>query len=162
MVDRPELWKRELARIAQRIDKRAQRKRWGPSYNFPFERDVLFAACIIRKLIESAQFSARLLNRTIEPTFYPVRSPEELLELRETIFHFAQRFQMMKGQKKRITVRDFMSQIIHSYYFSPFVAPEFGVFGIFVSSDKARKVGLYYITLPKLSALIGDYARDRD
>ena len=34
MVDRPELWKRELARIAQRMNKRAQRKRWGPSYNF--------------------------------------------------------------------------------------------------------------------------------
>jgi hypothetical protein len=99
------------------------------------------------------------LKRTIEPTFYPVRNPEEL---RETIFHFAQRFQMMKGQKKPITMRDFMSQIIHSYYFSPFVAPEFGVFGVFVSSDKARKIGLYYIALPKLSALIGDYARDRD
>jgi hypothetical protein len=160
MVDRPELWKRELTRIAQRIDKRAQRKRWGPSYNFPFERDVLFAACIIRKLIESGQFSTRLLNKTIRPTFYPVRDPEELRQIRESIFHFAQGYRMMSGKKKSISVRDFMSQIIHSYHFSPFVAPEFGVFGVFVSSDRARKIGLYYLTLPRLSAMIAEYAAD--
>jgi hypothetical protein len=159
MVDRPELWKRELARIVRRIDKRAKRKRWRPPYNFPFERDVLFAACIIRKLIESGQFSASALNRTTVMTFYPARNPDEL---RETVRHFSHRFQMMKGRKKRITVRDFMNQIIHSYYFSPFVARGLGAFGVFVSSDHARKIGLYYIKLPKLSGLIADYAADAD
>jgi hypothetical protein len=159
MVDRPELWKRELAKIALRMNKRAQRKRWGPSYNFPFERDVVFAALIIRKLIESRQFSARLLNKTVVPMFYLARNPEEL---RDSIFHFAQRYQMMNGKKNPMSVWDFMNQIIHSYYFSPFVAPEFGVFGVFVSSDKAKQIGLYYLTFPKLAALIADYAADPD
>lgn len=155
MVDRPALWKRELQRIGRRMEQRARRKRWGPSYNFPFERDLLFAACVIRKLMESDQYPSRLLKRTIDPIFYPARNSEDL---REKVIHFAHNYEMMKGQKKPITVRALMSQIIHSYYFSPFVAPEWGVFGVFVSSDQAKDMGLYYITFPKLARTIADYA----
>ena len=67
---------------------------------------------------------------------------------------------MMKGEKEEITVRELMNQIIHSYYFSPFVAPEFGVFGVFISSDRDKEIGLYYMTFPKLIGLISDYAAD--
>ena len=144
-------WKRELVRLADRLEKRQYQRRWTCRSEASLEKQVFVGAYAVRKLIDSGKVSPRLLSDSVVIIRYPVREKEQL---GDPVHHFVQRFEIPHGTPHELTVRELMNQFIHSYYFSSFVPAGGQMMGIFVASADVRKRWLYYVTLPAFSAIL--------
>jgi len=142
-------WKKELVRLADRLQKRSSQKRWTFPSTASLEKEVFVGAYSVRKLMESDKVSPSIAGRPVTLTFYPIRREKG----EEPPKHFTHRFELGGGVRQELKIEHLMNQFIHSYYFSPFVPFGKNMAGIFVASDRDRKMGLYYITLGNLSAI---------
>jgi len=158
MITVESVWKRELIRLANKLQKRYEQKRWTILSEAALEKEVFIGTFAVRKLLDSNKVSQKLLGKKFRATFYPARNRDEI---KESIKHFSHRFDLMHGTPQELTMRKLMEQFIHSYHFSPFVPIGKNMVGIFVASDWKRKEGLYYVMLKRLIEIfreVGDEA----
>ncbi|HEY5043067.1 MAG TPA: hypothetical protein VIK53_13815 [Verrucomicrobiae bacterium] len=148
MITVESVWKRELIRLASKLQKRYQQKRWTVLSMAALEKEVFIGAFAVRKLLDSNKISKKLSEQKISAMFYPVRNSDKI---KEPIKHFTHAFDLLHGTRQELTIRKLMEQFIHSYHFSPFVPFGQNMVGIYVVSDWKRKEGLYYIMLKRLT-----------
>jgi hypothetical protein len=150
MITVESVWKRELIRLAVKLQKRYQQKRWTILSEAALEKEVFIGTFAVRKLLDSNKVSQKLSEKKFSVTFHPIRNPDEI---KEPIKHFTHAFDLMHGTRHELTMRKLMEQFIHSHHFSPFVPVGQNMVGIFVASDWKRKEGLYYVMLKRLTQI---------
>jgi hypothetical protein len=158
VISSPKLWKKDLTRLADKLQRRGGQKRWTASSTAAFEKEVFIGAFVVRKLMDSGHVSRGISARAHQITLYPIRDPSEI---EHKIKHFTHRYHMMRGEKTNLTLRNLMDQLIQSYHFSPFVPVRKGMVGIFFASDLAQRNRLYYFPLPKLVEVFRNVGKDR-
>jgi hypothetical protein len=147
MISLPRPWKKDLTRLADKLQRRSGLKRWTASSTAAFEKEVFMGAFVVRKLMDSGHVSHVVSGKTHRIIFYRIRDPNDI---GSKIKHFTHGYQLARGNPEDIPLRKLMDQLVHSYHFSPFVPFRQGMDGIFFASDWSHRNRLYYFPLPKL------------
>jgi len=158
MISCPELWKKDLTRLADKLQRRGKLKRWTASSSAALEKEVFVGAFEVRKLMDSGHVSHDVSGKVHRIFFYPFRDRNEI---EHKIEHFTRDYHVMRGEPTNLTLRKLMDQLIHSFHFSPFVPFGSGMVGIFFASDWVRKNRLYYFPLTKLVEVFRNVGKDR-
>ncbi len=140
-------WKDEVLKIAGKLERRYNQKRWTEQSYFLLEKEIFLGFFCIRKLIESNKVSTELRGKNIELAVYPSgRKPITLLNQHK----FPELYDLYGGNTELVSYWDICNQFIHSSIFSPFIPTGQSLVGIYIASDWAKKNKLYYITLIKI------------
>jgi hypothetical protein len=158
MIWDSEPWKRELARLAARLRRHAKQGWTEDTSTFVLERDLFYAAYVVRKLMEACKLSDEVeaLHTSAvehEPT---TRGPDLM-----NWHHFDRMFDLSKGAQRSIGWKEFCNQFIHSFIFSPVVDDNtFAIVGVFVASEFQKKRSLLYFELADVISLFRTLSRD--
>lgn len=157
MIDESGPWRQELVRIAQGLHKRAHLGRWAQRTYFLVERDVMYGAFVIRKLIESEKSSSLLPGRRVSVVLHPligrVSNPLDRWEVAEF-------FDITKPQKSEVDVATLCNEVVHSFVFQIFL-DDSGQTSVAICSDRTRRSHLYVADLDVLADLF-DYVGRED
>jgi hypothetical protein len=141
-------YKKELGRIAARMEKRKTLKRWSGNPCFLLEKDFFTGFFIIRKLIEAkTKLTTAFVQQPVAllkhlPTGYPPtlnnnHIPEKLYNLNV-------------GHTIHAALPFICNQAIHSYIFHPRFSEEGFLVSILFNSFHERKTALYEISMDEL------------
>lgn len=137
-------WKDELERVAQRLESKANQKRWTERSSFLVERDVMFSAYAIRKLCESFKVSDALRRAQFPVVRFDLTGPKvpDVFDRHE----FWDLYDIAKGTRQTLSLPAVCNQLIHSWVWSLSADENSELFdGFYVSSDRERKKSLYFI-----------------
>ena len=150
-------WKRELLRIADRLEKRPIQRRWTEHTYFMIERDIMIAAFAIRKLIDAHKLSDEITRRELVVIQHPLsgRVPDLLNYQR-----FWEHYDLLAGTETTLSLREFCNQIIHSYNWGVVRNREIALAGLFVSSDRERSKVVYFADMEMIAMLLRQIADD--
>lgn len=140
-------WKEEILRIADKLERRYNQKRWSERSFFLLEKEIFLGFFSLRKLMESNKVSARIKEEQVLLAVYPAgEMPITLLNQHK----FPELYNLYAGEKESLNYWDICNQFIHSSIFAPFTPAGQSLVGIYMVSDRAKKEKLYYITLVKI------------
>jgi len=110
-------WRKELLKLATKIEKRIPYKRsWTDSQNGNFEKEVMIGFYMIRKLKESFKLTNNIIATNISGFKYP--SKGKLVTLMNN-HRFMELYDFEQPKKDKFTLTFLINQIVHSYIFSP-------------------------------------------
>lgn len=149
MIDVPTPWKDALAKVAGRLEARAQQARWTDRTDYLIERDFVVGAYVMRKLIESNQVSEATSRRRI-----PVRSFDPSGGLPAAS---GEAYSLDYSRRDTLSVIELCDEILHNSAFT-FCCGETGDLfdGIFVSSHRDGDEHVYLILASDYIALCDD------
>lgn len=150
-------WREQLRSIAIALRRRSHQKRWTERTHFLVERDLMFGAYAIRRLIESNKTSSRLPDRRIRVTTYRLVGRVPMSLDRSDLSNF---YDLTRGQPAEIDVAFLCNQIIHSFLFQMW-DEENGSTTVAFASDRARNSLLYSTSLDVIAGLF-DYVGRED
>jgi hypothetical protein len=107
-------WKKELLKIADKLDKRINQKKWFEASNANAEKDIMISAFMIRRLYESNKIDKEMFNKTIKICQYKSNGKKINLLKRLSPDNY---FDMNKPIFSNLTIKDICNNIIHSYIF---------------------------------------------
>lgn len=144
-------WKQECLKIATKLAKRYNQKKWSERSLFTLEKEVFLGLFALRKLMESNKVTDSVKNRKIELAIYPANDkPITLLNQHK----FPELYDLYAGQKEAVSYWDICNQFIHSSIFAPFVPTGTSLVGFYIASDWAKKKKLYYFQLKVLVEML--------
>ena len=144
MIYESELWKEEALKIAVRLERRYNQKRWSERSFFNLEKEIFIGMFSVRKLMESNKVSDSVLKKLVKLSAYPSgNKPITLLNQHK----YPELYDLYAGEKEAVTYKDICNQFIHSSIFSPFIPSGKSLVGFFIASDYLKKKKLYYIQL---------------
>lgn len=147
MIDESAPWKDELLKIADRLERRYNQKRWTERSFFLLEKEFFLGFFSVRKLMESNKISDEIKNKEVELAVYPAgEKPVTLLNQHK----FPELYDLYAGNTEVLTYYDISNQFIHSSIFAPFTPFGKSLVGAYIASDRAKKKKLYYITIVKI------------
>jgi hypothetical protein len=135
-------WRGELAKVADRLERRLTQRRWTEQTGFLIERDVMVSAYAIRKLHEAWKVSNEVATAPIPVQRHPLigQAPDILKTDNLDAYDFE------NVMATTLPLRELCNQFIHSYVFVLSVADDgSGLDGIFVASDRERRRALYHV-----------------
>ncbi|RDH76065.1 hypothetical protein DVS77_23620 [Mycolicibacterium moriokaense] len=136
MIDDLWPWKDELLGIAGRLEAKTKQKRWTDRTDLLIERDFVFGAYLIRKLIESARVSdataaRRIPVRRFDVTGHPPRAGDDIADF----YDFA------VGRRGMRSVADLCEAILRGVVFAICCGETADLFdGVYLSPDPDRRV----------------------
>ena len=142
-------WKEDLLRIADVLEGRTTQRRWTERTSFLVERDVMNAAYAVRKLNEARKISDELAAEPVSCRRHPLTGrPVDIWNRHE----FYEHYDMERPESVSLSLGDFCNQIIHSWIWmlSATEAPSSRFDGIYVSSDRARKRHVYFMSADRM------------
>jgi hypothetical protein len=136
MIDESWLWKKDLKKISERLQKRIHQKRWMEITFEHNQKDIMIAGFMIRKLVESNKISDKLKGSSIPIT--EIASNGKPVE-----HHFAhlkpfKYFDFENTKKSSISVMRLCDYLIHSYYFDVAFTEEKVLDVLWVASDRSK------------------------
>lgn len=150
-------WKRDLARRAASLQRRAEQRRWPEASLQKVEQDVFLVAYSIRKLADSGKLSDELEATTVSVTAHPKRDKavdafnwHKIDEL----------YGLDAASSRTLSLREFCNQIIHSFVFLPVFSEAGTLDGFFVASDRAKEQQLFSVALADIVSLSSQVAED--
>lgn len=143
-------WKREVARRAESLQRRANQNRWPESSLQKVEQDVFLAAYSIRKLVDSGKTSDEVESISLQVKTYPKRPTPVDFFNRDKI---DEGYDLGAESNVMLNIREICNQIIHSFVFLPSFAEERALAGFFLVSDRAKDQQLFFLTLADLVSL---------
>ncbi len=146
-------WKRELFRIAERLERRLIQARWLEATSASVERDVMIAAYSIRKLIEAQTKVPHAIARS--PV--NVQAFRSLNDGKPDLMRWdeiARWFDLDHAESRTLSLEDLCNQLIHSWVFILGFSEDRLLDSIFVSSDRARARVLYHVSMRTLIEVI--------
>lgn len=151
MIQESGPWRVELLDIARRLEKRKVQRRWTDRTAFLIERDVMMGAYAVRRLKESFKVSDDLARRTWSVEIHDPCGPTPDVH---NSHKFWELYDLEKSRKAQLSLASVCNQVIHSWIWG-FAAreDEFGLEGIFISSDRQRRKCLYFLPLDTLVEL---------
>lgn len=134
MIWQSEYWKKDICKIAVKLENRIFQKKWFDASNANAEKEIMVSAFMVRKLFESQKIDLAIKNKSIPTIKYPSNGKKINLLRRLSPERF---FDLEKQLPSSITVKDLCDYIIHSYIFLLYIID--GEFKYFrVTSDKNK------------------------
>lgn len=149
-------WREDLIRISRRLRTRDVQRRWTERTYYLVERDIMFGAYSIRRLIESRKTSTRLPQRPLRVREWPLteRVPRSIDR-----WNFSEFYDGERETTAHITVERFCNQIIHSFVFQLFVEED-GATSVAVTSDRGRETVVLIVKVTQLAELFDYVGRE--
>lgn len=142
-------WKDDLIRVADRLEARANQKRWTERTSYLVERDVLVGAFSTRKLLDSHKVSQQTSGKT-----FAVQRAELTGEAADpwTAYLYWENYDVENQQDAQLGLRDLTNQLIHSMVLFPSATetPPHHLDGVIVGSDHAVGTQVYFVPLASL------------
>jgi hypothetical protein len=158
MIDDSSPWKEELWMMADRLEKCKRRRRWTDQSAFLVERDVMFGAYAIRKLIEAHKISDQATAEPLNAERYGLadRVPDLMN------FHRPwDNYDLSAGDIAQLSLREFSNQVIHSFIFTICTNQDgHGFNGLLFSSDRARREFVYFVNADSILTTFRRVAED--
>jgi hypothetical protein len=141
-------WREELWRVADRLERKAQQKRWTERSSFLVERDMMTSAYAIRRLSEAHKISDDLARTRVPVVRYGrVGTVPDIWDRHEFWTHY----DLENGKRDLITIPHLCNQLIHSFVWIISGNEDTELFdGAFVASEKERVKHLYFLPVQSL------------
>ena len=153
MIWESHYWKSDLLKIATRLKKRKEQKKWFETSLARVEQDVMLGFYIVRKLKEAQKLTVSLVEQQVNIQAFPSNGINvtcmnwhRLNELYD--------FTLPNGQMRYLGF--ICDQIIHSYVFMVEFDDNSTIKGILFCSDQKRNTELYSLKIDKLIELFDD------
>jgi hypothetical protein len=114
MIWESSYWKKEILKIADKLERRITQKKWFDASNANAEKEIMVSAFMVRKLFESKKIDDTIERKTIPIIKYPSNGKKISLLRRLSPERF---FTLEVPNKSKITIKDIYNNIIHSYIF---------------------------------------------
>jgi len=127
-------WKKDLLKVAAKLEKRMQSNRWTRRSAATIQQEIFWAVFAIRRLSEADTLPADLLNTGVELLSYrEISDDDKMYDYDKFHLHYE-----LKNPKRYVQRYDLVMQsIIHSYYFT-LVYKEKYLQGIGYCSERRR------------------------
>jgi hypothetical protein len=139
------VWKRDLARRGDVLQKRIQQQRWTEASCANVERDIFLSAYVVRKLLEAGKISDEVESTSLRAVEYYLRK-----ECTVDIMNWHkldELYDLSSGTETVVNIREYCNQIIHSFVFSLSFSESGGLDGFFVASDREKDRRLLYLNI---------------
>jgi len=140
MITESELWKADLAKIANKLLRRMIQKKWTKRSWFCLEKELFIGFFTVRKLIESNDAPKELMNRNFKLIMFPRK------KIIADEFDKFVPYDHDGSEEKDVHVRDICNQFIHSHHLSP-SGSNATLVGFLINSEFQSKKGIYLITI---------------
>ncbi|MEU4595619.1 hypothetical protein [Nocardia sp. NPDC023988] len=152
-------WKEELSRISERLEKRAEQRRWSERTRFLVERDVMVGFYAVRKLFDTpGKISQECHDYRIGVIEYPARDKGPDFW---DAYNFSKFYDFEAGSDSSLTLRETCNQVIHSRVFAIVHKEDSeGFSGILVASDQKSKKKLFLISLEGIVGALREVFED--
>jgi len=141
-------WKEELLRIADRLHRKTEQRRWTDRTDANLEKDVFVACYAIRKLMESHKLSKSVLSCQVACVIVPRRQDKRVSHYN---WHKLHELYDFGGQSDAVlSLRNLCNQFIHSYIFCPVFSERSLLDAVAVASDRKRRDCIYVIRVDSL------------
>ncbi len=144
MIWESSYWKNELLKIAKRMSRRINQRRWLELSAVNVEKDVFLAFYIIRKLVEAKKLTTEAENLPVKLNVYPTLGravTRNNWRKIDELYNFSKQTTVRKG------LQFICNQIIHSYVFFISIDDETGgLAGVLFCSDHERNRHLYELS----------------
>lgn len=151
-------WKAEVARLAKRLKMRKSQKRWTEATGARVEQEVFYLAYAIRKLLEAKKLSDELEAHPVKVVQHP---PTGRAVDFMNWHKIDELYDLSKQTNKTLSVRDWCNQVIHSFIFIVSCDDNSaGLAGLFLSSDRQRTKGVFYVSVDEILALANAVVHD--
>lgn len=139
-------WKQELLRSADRLEKKITQKRWTERSAFLVERDIMFGAYAIRKLMEAPAKLSDPVKQLHVPMFsFALKSgipPPDWW----AAYHWWEHYDLEAPTRGQVNLRSFCNHLVHSFVFAFYPMPnDDGLAGMFVNSEFESGKSLIFI-----------------
>jgi len=158
MINESYIYKDELNRIADRMEKRLIQKRWTDHSWFLFEKDVFVSFYIIRKLIEAkSKISTKTANMKVKLLKYkPMGTTPTIMNH----FKIDDLYYMDKPYRTAEPISFLCNQIIHSYIFFPYINKNKRSLAVLFNSFYERSKALYHLSVTDLIYILRKISED--
>ncbi len=152
MIYESYVYKDELHKIANRMEKRLTQKRWTEHSGFLYEKDVFIASFIIRKLIETG---VKISTDTAQMdiilvTYMPTGTKPTILNRDE----WRKIYNVEHGHRVTKKLQDICNALIHSYVWAPYFEKEGELSGFVFTSDFEKTKGLFHYALKDFISML--------
>lgn len=150
-------YKSEVGRIGEQFAKWECRKRLNSRDFVRIEMAAFTSAYLVRKLMEARKLSDRVRDSQVQVTETRNIKPVTLLNWHriDELYDFS------TSQARKLPLRFFCNQLIHSYVFTVAIAESGGLSSLMFSSDSERNRRLYTVRVSALSRALKLVGRDR-
>ncbi|WP_062389949.1 hypothetical protein [Demequina iriomotensis] len=147
-------WRDELLKSSLRLRRWNTQERWTERTYFLAERDIMMSAYSIRRLIDSAKSSSKLLSKRIPTVQYPLVGRKPMVLDR---FDPEQFYDLQKGMRNDLEVGRLCNQVIHSFVFQIYLEEDATTSVVFVSDlDRGKHLhGIPFEVLADLFDYVG-------
>ena len=146
-----------MLKIAFRLEKRKQQRRWLETSFAKLEMEVFIAAYCIRKLFEAAKTSSSTTAYQFNVKAYRFIGTN----ITKINWHeFDEHYDLRKPKIFRKDALFICNQLVHSYVFAPDLKRTGGLRGIFFCSDRERHSWLYLLAIDELIRYLKKVGRD--
>lgn len=159
MIINARVWKKELLRSADRLEKKSTQRRWTDQSAVMVEKDIMIGGYTIRKLMEAP---GRLTDQTKQLRL-PVISHRLIASMPPdwwTALDWSSLYDMDDPIEQNIDLRSFCNLIIHSFIFAfQGYLDDDGLAGVFVTSEYESEKSLLFIatvTLVEVFRAVGN------
>lgn len=115
MLWEPDFWKKDLLKVALKLEKRMQSTRWTRRQAATIQQEILWAGFAIRRLNEADALPSGLMDSEVQILSYP-SIPNDDKEYNYDDFHSSYDLMHPRSYFQRYDL--VIQSIIHSYYFS--------------------------------------------
>jgi hypothetical protein len=143
MIFKTYYWRLELARLARVLRRHMKQRRWRAASDASVEKCVMVGFFAVRKMIDAFQPPPNMPSQVALTTFH--RNKESLSPICWP--DVGESFELTKPCDENIPLRELCNQIIHSHFFSLWLAPDQALQGIFFCSDRYKNRKLYRISI---------------
>lgn len=157
MIYESRYWKEDLRKIAARMEKRKQQRRWPDRSYVALEKDIFVGFYAIRKLIEARKLSTSVAEGSVDVTVFPATG-KGVTWLNS--HRLGELYDLDSPNRERINITTLCNQVVHSYVFMFGINNDGTLRGIYVSSDRMRNTKVFFADVDTLITLIGVVADD--
>jgi hypothetical protein len=159
MIWESHYWKKDLARLADCLRKRARQRQWSERSLAKMEKEVFIGFYSLRKLLEGKKLSGKVVNRVIPADSFSYTGSQRITLLNWNT-RVADAFAFDKPKKINLPIMFLCNQVIHSYVYKEVFDEEGLLTGIFISSDREKTRKLYFVAVTELIGLFTRIGKD--
>jgi len=137
-------WKDDLLRVAARLRRRQQQRRWPQVSLANVEKDLFLGFYAVRKLIDAGKLSDSTVAMTIAVAVHP-RMGRAITKMNR--HHLDELYDINTSVPGVLGLRELCNQFVHSYAFSTFHREDEGLDAVLVASDREKSVRLFKVSL---------------
>lgn len=150
-------WKKEIAHAARSLLARKSQRRWPETSLVHVEKDIFLSAYAIRRLLEAEKLSDEVESISLSGMAHKSQGrPVDIMNWHR----IDDLYDLSKGAKTRLGLRQFCDMVIHSFAFVPVMSSRNGLAGLFVTADRKKSERILYFDIDEVLRVLMKVAND--